>query len=337
MLVRFQDVDFGYAGSRPILSKLNLSIESGEVVALVGRSGAGKTTVLKLVNRLLLPTSGTVFVEERATREWDSIRLRRRIGYVFQDVGLFPHMSVEENIGVVPRLEKWPADRARRARARAARAGRACTSRLRSRRPHELSGGQRQRVGLARALAVDPPILLMDEPFGALDPVTRLEVRREFARIQNQLRTTVIVVTHDMVEAFAIGRRVGVIDAGELVICDTPDVVAGSADPRVRAFVDTLPPSAGGVPDADPRVLARAPRTRSPRCSSSTPFSCSSRPTAAIAVGVPTGVLATQTTATRPRAALASPTSRRPFQAWRCSDSCCRCRSSAASGPERRS
>jgi osmoprotectant transport system ATP-binding protein len=247
VLVRFQDVGFLHAGRPAVLNHLNLSVESGEMIAIVGRSGAGKTTLLKLVNRLLLPTSGAVVVEGRDTREWDGIRLRRRIGYVFQDVGLFPHMSIEENIEVVPRLEQWPPERARgRAHHLLALVGLPPQT-FATRRPHELSGGQRQRVGLARALAVDPPILLMDEPFGALDPVTRTEVRREFARIQEQLRTTVIIVTHDMAEAFILGRRIGVIDAGQLVICDTPDRVAGSPDPRVRAFMDTLPrfPAAG--------------------------------------------------------------------------------------------
>jgi osmoprotectant transport system ATP-binding protein len=213
------------------------------MIAIVGRSGAGKTTVLKLVNRLLLPTSGTVIVEGRDTREWDGIQLRRRIGYVFQDVGLFPHMTVEENITVVPRLEGWAAPRARaRARDLLALVG-LDPDAYAGRRPSELSGGQRQRIGVARALAVDPPILLMDEPFGALDPVTRAEVRREFARIQSQLNTTVIVVTHDMVEAFALGRRVCVVDAGQLIVCDSPGRVAASGDPRVRPFIDTLPPA----------------------------------------------------------------------------------------------
>jgi osmoprotectant transport system ATP-binding protein len=247
MLVAFQDVGFLYAGRPDVLKCLNLSVESGEMIAIVGRSGAGKTTVLKLVNRLLLPTSGAVIVEGRDTREWDGIRLRRRIGYVFQDVGLFPHMTVEENVEVVPRLEQWPPDRARdRAHHLLDLVG-LPPQIYASARPHELSGGQRQRVGLARALAVNPPILLMDEPFGALDPVTRTEVRREFARIQQQLRTTVIIVTHDMAEAFILGRRIGVIDGGQLVICDTPDRVAVSPDPRVRAFMDTLPrvPAAG--------------------------------------------------------------------------------------------
>jgi osmoprotectant transport system ATP-binding protein len=247
VLVQFQDVGFLYAGRPVVLGGLNLSVESGEMIAIVGRSGAGKTTVLKLVNRLLLPTSGSVVVEGRDTREWDGIRLRRRIGYVFQDVGLFPHMTVEENIAVVPRLEHWPPERARARAHQLLELVGLPPQTYAARRPHELSGGQRQRVGLARALAVDPPILLMDEPFGALDPVTRAEVRREFARIQEQLRTTVIIVTHDMVEAFILGRRIGVIDAGQLVICDTPQGVAASGDPRVRAFMDTLPrfPAAG--------------------------------------------------------------------------------------------
>ena len=240
MLVRFDDVGFTYPARRPVLNHFTLAVEAGEVVAIVGRSGAGKTTVLKLVNRLLLPTSGTVLVEGRDTSQWDSIRLRRRIGYVFQDVGLFPHMSIEENVTVVPRLERWPRDRSQARAHRLLELVGLAPRTYAALRPHELSGGQRQRVGLARALAVDPPILLMDEPFGALDPVTRVEVRREFTRIQEQLRTTVILVTHDMVEAFALARRIAVIDSGDLVVCDTPDLVAASSDPRVRPFVDTL-------------------------------------------------------------------------------------------------
>jgi osmoprotectant transport system ATP-binding protein len=240
MLVRFDDVGFTYPGRRPALAHFTLTVESSDIVAIVGRSGAGKTTVLKLINRLLLPHSGTVLVEGRETSQWDPIRLRRRIGYVFQDVGLFPHMTVEENVTVVPRLERWSSERARiRAHELLDLVG------LPPRtyallRPHELSGGQRQRVGLARALAIDPPVLLMDEPFGALDPLTRVEVRREFTRIREELRTTVVLVTHDMGEAFALGRRVGVIEDGELIAYDAPAVVAASKDPRVRAFVETM-------------------------------------------------------------------------------------------------
>jgi len=259
MLVRFEDVGYLYAGRAPVLQHVTLAVESGEMIALVGRSGAGKTTLLKFVNRLLLPTSGSVIVEGRDTREWDGIRLRRRIGYVFQDVGLFPHMTVEENVTVVPRLEQWDAGRARgRAHELLELVGLPPGS-YAARRPHELSGGQRQRVGLARALAVDPPILLMDEPFGALDPVTRVEIRREFARIQAQFKTTVIIVTHDMAEAFALGRRVGVIDDGQLLACGPPAEVAASSDPRVRAFVDTFSlrePPLPGAPTLTPRPTA---------------------------------------------------------------------------------
>jgi osmoprotectant transport system ATP-binding protein len=152
-------------------------------------------------------------------------------------------MSVEENVTVVPRLERWTDDRARSRAHQLLELVGLSPAIFAASFPHQLSGGQRQRVGLARALAVDPPILLMDEPFGALDPITRLEVRREFTRIQAQLRTTVLLVTHDLAEAFALGDRVGVLDAGELVVCDTPDVVSASTDPRVRAFVETILPA----------------------------------------------------------------------------------------------
>jgi osmoprotectant transport system ATP-binding protein len=237
--VSFETVTFRH-GERAVLENVDLDVAPGEVLALVGRSGAGKTTILKLVNGLLRPGSGTVRVEARDTREWDGIRLRRRTGYVIQDVGLFPHMTVEDNIGLVPRLEHWPVARRReRARALLDLVG-LPPDRYASRWPHELSGGERQRVGVARALAIDPPMLLMDEPFGALDPVTRSELQRELTRIQRTLSTTVLLVTHDMAEAFALGHRIGVLDEGRLVVCDTPPRVAASSDPRVRRLLDTL-------------------------------------------------------------------------------------------------
>ena len=241
MSVHFDDVSFAYTGQSATLDHFDLSVGDGEIVAIVGRSGAGKTTVLKLVNRLLLPLAGSVRVQGRDTRDWEGIALRRRTGYVFQDVGLFPHLTIAENVRIVPRLEGWPE----------AKAGARATELLEmvglppgeyaDRAPHELSGGQRQRVGLARALAVNPDVLLMDEPFGALDPITRAEVRGSFAALQARLGITVILVTHDMGEAFSLAHRVAVLEAGRMVVCDTPAVVARSTDPRVRAFLDALP------------------------------------------------------------------------------------------------
>ena len=239
--IEFQQVTFTRPGGRLVLDRFALTVEPGEVVALVGRSGAGKTTVLKLVNRLLLPESGAVIVEGRDTREWEPIRLRRRVGYVLQEVGLFPHMSVAENVAVVPRLERWKDDRiAPRVRELLDLVGLA-EQQFATRWPDELSGGQRQRVGVARALAIDPPVLLMDEPFGALDPLTRAELHAEFRRIQQRVRKTVIIVTHDMAEAFALGDRVGVIDEGRLVACDRPAAMAVAQDPRVRRLLDAIP------------------------------------------------------------------------------------------------
>jgi osmoprotectant transport system ATP-binding protein len=235
--VEFRDVSFTRAGGRRVLEQFDLSVEAGEVFALVGRSGAGKTTLLKLVNRLLVPDAGVVVVEGRDTREWEPIRLRRRVGYVLQDVGLFPHMTVADNIGVVPRLEGWAPDRT------ASRVGELLDligldrESFGARWPDELSGGQRQRIGVARALAVDPPILLMDEPFGALDPITRTELHAEFRRIQGRLRKTVMIVTHDMREAWALADRIGVLDSGRLIACDTPTSLANSTDPRVRELL----------------------------------------------------------------------------------------------------
>jgi len=238
-VVEFRAVEFAYPG-RTIVAGFDLTIPRGEVLALVGRSGAGKSTILRLVNRLLLPQAGTVLVEGRDTREWDPIALRRRTGYVLQDVGLFPHLSIEDNVTLVLRLQGTPIDeRRQRALELLALVGLPAAE-YGHRWPRELSGGQRQRVGVARALAARPPVLLMDEPFGALDPITRVELRREFQRIQRELRQTAIVVTHDLAEAFTLGTQVGVLDGGRLIACDTPALIAQSTDPRVRPFLDTL-------------------------------------------------------------------------------------------------
>ena len=198
------------------------------------------------MNRVILPRSGVVRVEGRDTREWPSIKLRRRIGYVLQEIGLFPHMTVEENVGLVPRLERWPADRIRARVAELLDLVGLPPGTFASRWPSELrvaSVNVSGRQGARRRSA----ILLMDEPFGALDPVTRVELQREFARIQQQLKTTVIFVTHDMAEAFTLARRIGVVDAGALVVCDTPDAVARSQEPRVKVLLDTMSVTASGA------------------------------------------------------------------------------------------
>jgi osmoprotectant transport system ATP-binding protein len=239
--IEFRDISFARPLGGRVLDHFSLTVETGHVLALVGRSGAGKTTVLKLVNRLLLPDDGAVLVEGRDTREWEPIRLRRRVGYVLQDVGLFPHLNVAGNVGVVPRLEGWPVARTDARVAELLELVGLGGRHLAARWPDELSGGQRQRVGVARALAVDPPVLLMDEPFGALDPLTRAELHAEFRRIQQRLRKSVIIVTHDMGEAFALGDRVGVLEDGRLVACDRPEIVASSPHPLVRQLLDALP------------------------------------------------------------------------------------------------
>ena len=238
-VVEFQGVEFAYPG-RMIVAGLDLAIARGDVLALVGRSGAGKSTVLRLVNRLLLPHAGTVRVEGRDTRDWDPIALRRRTGYVLQDVGLVPHLSIEDNVTLVLRLQGAPVDERRQRAVELLALVGLPAAEYAHRWPSELSGGQRQRVGVARALAARPPVLLMDEPFGALDPVTRVELQREFQRIQRELQQTAIIVTHDIAEAVTLGTRVGVLDEGRLIACDTPEVIAHSTDPRVRRFLDTL-------------------------------------------------------------------------------------------------
>ncbi|MGH9832135.1 MAG: ATP-binding cassette domain-containing protein [Blastocatellia bacterium] len=239
--IEFDNVTYRHTGGTLVLDGFSLAIGRGETLALVGRSGTGKTTILKLINHLLLPQSGVVRIEGRATSEWDPIRLRRRIGYVLQEVGLFPHMTIGRNVAVVPRLENWPEDRVNARVDELLNLVGLDPKTFRDRYPRELSGGQRQRVGVARALAVDPPILLMDEPFGALDPLTRAEMHREFHRIQSQVRKTIVCVTHDMGEAFSLGTKIGVLSDGKLVAFATPAEITRSNNPEVKIFLDALP------------------------------------------------------------------------------------------------
>ena len=228
------------SGGRALLSSLNLKIERGETLVLLGRSGSGKTTTLKLINRLLEPTAGEVLVDGRRTTDWDPIRLRRGIGYVIQEVGLFPHLTVERNVGLVPSLEGWEPGRIRARVEEMLRLVGLEPGQFASRRPHELSGGQRQRVGVARALAADPPILLMDEPFGALDPVTRAELQREFRELAGRLRKTIVFVTHDVREALFLGARIALLAEGKLVAVYPPKEFLRAAEPEVQEFVSAL-------------------------------------------------------------------------------------------------
>ena len=222
-----------------MLRDVSFSVGSGETLALVGRSGAGKSTVLKLINRMLEPHEGVVRVDGRDTREWQPAALRRNTGYVLQDVGLFPHMTVARNVGLVPTLAEWPAERIASRTDELLELVGLPPREYASRWPDQLSGGQRQRVGVARALAADPPIVLMDEPFGALDPVTRAELQAEFRRIQGRVRKTIVLVTHDIREAFLLADRVGVMEAGELVASAPPDLLRESDIPAVRALLGT--------------------------------------------------------------------------------------------------
>ena len=234
-VIEFLDVSYCVAGTQ-VLSGFNLQVQGGETLVLLGRSGSGKTTSLKLVNRLLSPTSGEVRVKGVPIGEGDVIRLRRGIGYVIQDVGLFPHFTVERNIGLVPKIEGWAADRIR-ARVEELLQLVGLAPETASRYPHQLSGGQRQRVGVARALAADPEILLMDEPFGALDPLTRDELQREFLLLQQRLHKTVVFVTHDLREALRLGSRIALMEAGRLVSVLSPPDFLRTADPLASAYV----------------------------------------------------------------------------------------------------
>src|SRR5436309_14507837 len=236
----FDHVTKRYPGQeRPAVDDLSLTIPAGDLCVLVGPSGGGKTTAMKMVNRLITITEGDITIDGRSVRGMDLTELRRGIGYVIQQVGLFPHMTVEGNVATVPRLNGWSKQRIR------ARVGDLLEfvgldpGPDRKRFPAELSGGQRQRVGLARALAANPPLMLMDEPFGAIDPITRARLQDEFLRLHNELRKTVIFVTHDIDEAIKMGDRIAILrEGGVLVQYDTPDaILADPADEFVARFV----------------------------------------------------------------------------------------------------
>jgi len=242
-IVEFRGVGYAVqqaAGPFAILRALNFAVEPGETLVLLGRSGSGKTTALKLVNRLLEPSAGAVLVEGQTTGEWDPIQLRRRIGYVIQETGLFPHFTVAENVGLVPRLEGWPADRIAERVDELLERMDLPPAEFRARYPRELSGGQRQRVGVARALAADPPVLLFDEPFGALDPVTRFDLQRQFLAWRRTFHKTSIFVTHDVREALMLATRIGLMHDGKLEMPVPPEEFVRARSDEARAFLASL-------------------------------------------------------------------------------------------------
>ncbi|HEX5484035.1 MAG TPA: ATP-binding cassette domain-containing protein [Terriglobia bacterium] len=240
--VELRNVSVRADAGREILHQVTLEVHRGETLVLLGRSGSGKTTTLKLINQLVLPSAGEVWVEGRRATEWNAIALRRRIGYVIQEVGLFPHFTVERNVGLVPALEGWPPERIRDRVGELLRLA-GLDPDFASRFPHQLSGGQRQRVGVARALAADPPLLLMDEPFGALDPITRAELQQEFLDLQRRLGKSVVFVTHDVHEALRLATRIGLFDSGRLAGIYAPDEFRHTKDALAEKFLSAV----GGV------------------------------------------------------------------------------------------
>jgi osmoprotectant transport system ATP-binding protein len=238
--VEFIDACYKLNGSRALVEGLDFTVGKGETLVLLGRSGSGKTTTLKLINCLLKPTGGDVRVLGRSTREWDPIRLRRQIGYVIQEGGLFPHYTVARNVALVPELESWPREKIDARVEELLRMVGLPSVEFGGRYPHQLSGGQRQRVGVARALAADPPLLLLDEPFGALDPITRRQLQQEFRMLQERLGKTAVFVTHDVREAFELATRIGLLVNGTMVEIGTPEEFLRSPHPEAQAFADLV-------------------------------------------------------------------------------------------------
>ena len=238
-IVEFKRVSYDIDGAR-IIDDLNFEIERGEVLVLLGESGCGKTTTLKLINRLIEPTAGEVIVEGRSTIAWNAIELRRRIGYVLQDGGLFPHLSAAANVGLPLTLTDTNSSLSKNRCDEMLSLVGLDPAKFAARYPHELSGGQRQRVGVARALVSDPDLLLLDEPFGALDAITRNNLQKEFARLVRELGKTAVFVTHDLHEAMILATRIALMDNGKIILNDTPENFRASDLPLAREYLATV-------------------------------------------------------------------------------------------------
>jgi osmoprotectant transport system ATP-binding protein len=238
-IVELRNVDYTIGGTQ-ILRDLNLTIDKGEVVVLLGESGCGKTTTLKLINRLIDPTAGEVLVEGRPTTVWDAIELRRHIGYVLQEGGLFPHFTIAQNVALTLRLLNRDETAIRFRTHEMLEVVGLEPAKFADRFPHELSGGQRQRVGVARALAADPSIILLDEPFGALDVITRMNLQKEFARLVRDLGKTAVFVTHDLHEATLLASRIALMEKGCIIFLGTPAEFSSADVPLAKAYLETV-------------------------------------------------------------------------------------------------
>ncbi|ASB87303.1 betaine/proline/choline family ABC transporter ATP-binding protein [Bacillus sonorensis] len=236
-MLKLDNVSKVYKGGKKAVSNINLDIEKGEFIVFIGPSGCGKTTTMKMINRLIEPTSGSIYINGENILDQDPVELRRKIGYVIQQIGLFPHMTIQQNIALVPKLLKWPEEK-RKERAEELLQLVDMGPEYLNRYPHELSGGQQQRIGVLRALAAEPPLILMDEPFGALDPITRDSLQEEFKKLQKSLNKTIVFVTHDMDEAIKLADRIVILRAGEIVQVGTPDeILRNPADEFVEEFI----------------------------------------------------------------------------------------------------
>ncbi|OIS62302.1 glycine/betaine ABC transporter ATP-binding protein [Bacillus subtilis] len=236
-MLTLENVSKTYKGGKKAVNNVNLKIAKGEFICFIGPSGCGKTTTMKMINRLIEPSAGKIFIDGENIMEQDPVELRRKIGYVIQQIGLFPHMTIQQNISLVPKLLKWP-EQQRKERARELLKLVDMGPEYLDRYPHELSGGQQQRIGVLRALAAEPPLILMDEPFGALDPITRDSLQEEFKKLQKTLHKTIVFVTHDMDEAIKLADRIVILKAGEIVQIGTPDdILRNPADEFVEEFI----------------------------------------------------------------------------------------------------
>lgn len=237
-MIEFKNVSKSYDGKKNVIDKLNFTINKGELVVLIGESGCGKTTTMKMINLLTKPSKGEILMDGKNILKMDKIKLRRNIGYVIQKVGLLPHMTVGENIELIPKLKKWPKEKKMARAKELLELVELDADEFYDRYPNELSGGQQQRIGIARALAVNPDVILMDEPFSALDPITREKLQDEIIKIQDELHKTIIFVTHDMDEAIRIADRIAVMDQGEIVQYDTPEeILKNPANEFVEFFI----------------------------------------------------------------------------------------------------